>query len=121
FGGRNVIVSVPPNAYNGQVLHIEGQGEPSPAGGPAGTLHVNINVTQYQQVPPPPPVRPPYQQVPPPPPVRPPYQQVPQRVMQQPPPTPQKPSRGVWFVLGIIGGIILVFFLCAIVLSALSH
>ena len=57
FGGRNVIVSVPPNAYNGQVLHIEGQGEPSHAGGPAGTLHVNINVTQYQQVPPPPPVR----------------------------------------------------------------
>ena len=120
LGARNVLVRIPPNVYNGQVLHLEGQGEPSPAGGPAGTLHVTISVAAYQPVPPPP-QNPPYQQAPPPPQYPPyqqqvpppPYQQVPHPVMQQIPPTPKRPSPVLWLVLGII----FVLVLCTCVAS----
>ncbi len=101
LGGRSITVLVPPNAYTGLVLHVEGQGEPSPAGGSAGTLYVTISVIANQA---------------PPPPMDPPYQPVPRPVMVQPPPTQQKSNRGVWFVLGIIGGVILVLALCSCVL-----
>lgn len=101
LGGRSITVLVPPNAYTGLVLHVEGQGEPSPAGGSAGTLYVTISVTAFQA---------------PSPPMGPPYQPVPRPVMVQPPPTQQKSNRGVWFVLGIIGGVILVLALCSCVL-----
>ncbi len=126
LGRRNVYITIPPNAYNGLVLHLEGQGEPSPAGGPAGTLHVTISVAAYQQAPPPPPpmspMSPPYQQAPArpmnppyqqaPQPVRQSYQQAPQPVMQQPQQAAKSSNRTLWIVLGIIIAV-LVLCVCA--------
>jgi serine/threonine protein kinase len=136
LGRRNVYVTVPPNAYNGLVLHLEGQGEPSPAGGPAGTLHITISVAAYQQEhypPPPPPMNPQYQWAParpmsPPyqpirPPVGQPYQQVRppvgqpyQQFLYPAPQAPKRPNRVLWIVMGIIIGI-LVLSVCALVLN----
>ena len=97
LGGRSVTIPVSPNAYNGQVSRLDGWGEPSPTGGAPGTLHVTISVTPYRPAPPPPPGVPPY---------------------QSPPPQLQKHNRGLWFALGIIGGIILVMVLCSLALYA---
>jgi len=48
-GGRKVRVSVPAGTQDGQVIHQEGQGEPSSSGGPAGTLVLTIAVKQPEE------------------------------------------------------------------------
>jgi hypothetical protein len=48
-GGRQVIVSVPAGAQNDQVLRLEGQGEPSKAGGPSGTLILTFAIMQPEK------------------------------------------------------------------------
>ena len=52
-GGRQVTVTVPVNAYNGQVLDFPGLGESSPSGGPAGNLILTLSFEQQEQTPPP--------------------------------------------------------------------
>jgi len=51
-GGRQVTVTVPANAYNGQILDFPGLGESSPSGGPAGNLIITLTITS-PDVPPP--------------------------------------------------------------------
>jgi eukaryotic-like serine/threonine-protein kinase len=51
-GGRQVTVTVPANASNGQVLDCPGLGELSPSGGPAGNLIITLSITS-PDVPPP--------------------------------------------------------------------
>jgi serine/threonine protein kinase len=51
-GGRQVTVTVPANANNGQVLDFPGLGESSSSGGPAGNLILALSVTS-PDVPPP--------------------------------------------------------------------
>jgi serine/threonine protein kinase len=51
-GGRQVKVTVPANAYNGQVLDFSGLGESSPSGGPTGNLILTLSITS-PDVPPP--------------------------------------------------------------------
>jgi eukaryotic-like serine/threonine-protein kinase len=48
-GGRKVRVSVPAGTQDGQVIHLEGQGELSSSGGPAGTLVLTIAVKQPEE------------------------------------------------------------------------
>jgi len=48
-GGRKVSVFVPAGTQDGQVIHLEGQGEPSSSGGPAGTLVLTIAVKQPEE------------------------------------------------------------------------
>jgi hypothetical protein len=48
-GGRKVRVSVPAGTQDGQVIHLEGQGEPSSSGGPAGTLVLTIAVKRPEE------------------------------------------------------------------------
>jgi len=71
-GGRQVAVSVPAGAYDGQVIRLVGQGEPSlygePAGDlvltiavrppapPSGTLNADSSAPTINSIPPPPPV-----------------------------------------------------------------
>jgi eukaryotic-like serine/threonine-protein kinase len=43
-GGWRVTVAVPAGAYNGQVIRLEGQAEPTTAGGPAGALILTLAV-----------------------------------------------------------------------------
>lgn len=50
-GGRQVTVTVPANAYNGQVLDFPGLGESSPSGGPAGNLILTLSIEQREQTP----------------------------------------------------------------------
>jgi eukaryotic-like serine/threonine-protein kinase len=50
-GGRQVTVTVPANANNGQVLDFPGLGEPSPSGGPAGNLILTLSFEQEKQPP----------------------------------------------------------------------
>jgi eukaryotic-like serine/threonine-protein kinase len=50
-GGRQVTVTVPANAYNGQVLDFPGLGEPSPSGGQAGNLILTLSIVQQEQTP----------------------------------------------------------------------
>lgn len=50
-GGRQVTVTVPVNANNGQVLDFPGLGEPSPSGGPAGNLILTLSFEQEKQPP----------------------------------------------------------------------
>jgi eukaryotic-like serine/threonine-protein kinase len=52
-GGRQVTVTVPANAYNGQVLDFPSLGESSPSGGPAGDLILTLSLEQQEQTPPP--------------------------------------------------------------------
>jgi eukaryotic-like serine/threonine-protein kinase len=49
-GGRSVTVPVPARAYDGQVIRLEGQGEPSSSGGPAGALVLTLAVRQPEEV-----------------------------------------------------------------------
>jgi eukaryotic-like serine/threonine-protein kinase len=53
-GERQVTVTVPANAYNGQVLDFPGLGESSPSGGPAGDLILTLSIEQQEQTPLPP-------------------------------------------------------------------
>jgi serine/threonine protein kinase len=50
-GGRQLNVLVPAGAYDGQVLRLEGQGEPSPYGGLAGALLLTVTVTLTGAIP----------------------------------------------------------------------
>ncbi len=50
-GGRQVTVTVPANANNGQVLDFPGLGEPSPSGGSAGNLILTLSFEQEKQTP----------------------------------------------------------------------
>ena len=49
-GGRRVTVSVPVGAYDGQVIRLEGQGEPTSGGGQAGALVLTLAVQQPEEV-----------------------------------------------------------------------
>jgi len=49
-GGRSVTVPVPAGAYDGQVIRLEGQGEPSSGGGPAGALVLTLAIRQPEEV-----------------------------------------------------------------------
>lgn len=51
-GGRQVRVPVPAGALDGQVLRLEGQGDISPAGGPAGALILTLLVKAAEEPPP---------------------------------------------------------------------
>ncbi len=50
-GGRQVRVSVPAGAHDGQVVRLEGQGEVSPSGGPAGALILTLLVKAAEEAP----------------------------------------------------------------------
>src|SRR6266496_1698230 len=52
-GGRQVTVTVPANANDGQVLDFPGLGEPSSSEGPAGNLTLTLSIEQQEQTPPP--------------------------------------------------------------------
>jgi len=41
-GGRSVAISIPARTSNGQVIRLDGQGEPSASGGPTGALIVTV-------------------------------------------------------------------------------
>src|SRR5690348_8932730 len=43
-GGQQVVVPVPPGAYNGQEIRLEGQGQPSAYGGLRGALILTIAI-----------------------------------------------------------------------------
>lgn len=43
-GGQQVVVPVPPGAYNGQEIRLEGQGQPSAYGGSRGALILTIAI-----------------------------------------------------------------------------
>src|SRR6266700_3015833 len=49
-GGRSVTVPVPAGAYDGQVIRLEGQGEPTSGGGPAGALVLTLAIRQPEEV-----------------------------------------------------------------------
>ncbi|HZU67221.1 MAG TPA: protein kinase [Ktedonobacteraceae bacterium] len=49
--GRQANVVIPPGAYHGQILRLEGQGRPSPYGGPAGALLISIIIAGAQTIP----------------------------------------------------------------------
>ena len=48
-GGRRVKVTVPPGAYDGQVIRLQNLGEPSRRGGPAGALILRIAIQQAEE------------------------------------------------------------------------
>ncbi len=48
--GRHISVTLPSNVYNGQVLRLEGLGQPSPTGGPTGALLLSIAISQMETV-----------------------------------------------------------------------
>lgn len=50
-GGRQVSVAIPAGAYHGQLLRLEGLGQPSPYGGPPGALLLSILVTPAETIP----------------------------------------------------------------------
>lgn len=117
LGRRSVPVRVPPNAQNGLVILINGLGEPSPAGGLPGTLHVTVTIAQYQAPPPPPvhmpPPPPPPEsayQAPPPPPASA-YQNPPGQMMM-PPQARRNSNLVLWIVLAVII-LIIAFSICA--------
>jgi DnaJ-class molecular chaperone len=45
--GRRLKVTIPAGSTDGQVLRLKGQGQPSPTGGPAGDLHLEIKVQPH--------------------------------------------------------------------------
>jgi serine/threonine protein kinase len=47
--GRRVTIAVPPGAYDGQVIYLGGQGEPSSSGGPGGSLVLTIAIKQPEE------------------------------------------------------------------------
>ncbi len=49
-GGRRVIVAVPAGAHNGQVIRMEGQGEPGSGGALAGALILTLAVQRSEEV-----------------------------------------------------------------------
>lgn len=49
--GRQVNIVVPAGAYDGQLLRLEGLGQPSPYGGPAGALLISIAITATDTIP----------------------------------------------------------------------
>jgi eukaryotic-like serine/threonine-protein kinase len=49
--GRQISVTIPAGAYHGQVMRLEGLGQPSPYGGPSGALLLSIVVTPAETVP----------------------------------------------------------------------
>ncbi len=49
--GKHVTVLVPAKAYNGQVITLAGQGEPSSTGGPQGDLIVTVTVPNTEAIP----------------------------------------------------------------------
>lgn len=49
--GRQMNVAVPPGVYDGQVLRLEGLGQPSPYGGPAGALLISIAIMATETIP----------------------------------------------------------------------
>jgi WD40 repeat protein/serine/threonine protein kinase len=48
-GGRQVTVSVPAGVRDGQVVHLDGKGETSPAGSPGGALILSIQVKSAEE------------------------------------------------------------------------
>jgi serine/threonine protein kinase len=50
-GGRLVTVSIPPGAYNGQIIRLEGYGEPSRNGWQPGALFVSISIAPPGAIP----------------------------------------------------------------------
>jgi eukaryotic-like serine/threonine-protein kinase len=50
-GERQLTVTVPANAYDGQILNFQGLGESSPSGGPAGNLILTLSIEQQEQTP----------------------------------------------------------------------
>src|SRR5260221_14589252 len=51
-GGEHVVVSVPADAYDGQVIRLE-EGEPDSHGKPAGALLLTIAIAQHTEESPP--------------------------------------------------------------------
>ena len=49
--GRQISVTIPAGAYHGQVMRLEGLGQPSPYGGPSGALLLSIVVTPAETIP----------------------------------------------------------------------
>jgi DnaJ-class molecular chaperone len=45
--GRRLKVTIPPGTADGQTLRLKGQGQPSPLGGPAGDLHLELAVRPH--------------------------------------------------------------------------
>jgi len=104
LGKRSVPVRVPPNTQNGLIIYINGLGEPSPVGGLPGTLHVTVNIAQYQAPPayqPPPPPPPPGSAYRPPPPPASVYPNPPGQMMV-PPRAQRNPNRTLWIVLAVV-------------------
>src|SRR5258708_7564924 len=52
-GGEHVVVSVPADAYDGQVIRLDPQGEPDSHGKPAGALLLTIAIAQHTEESPP--------------------------------------------------------------------
>ncbi len=48
-GGRRVTVAVPAGAYDGQIIRLEGQAEPTTASGPAGSLILTLAVQHPEE------------------------------------------------------------------------
>src|SRR5215831_799739 len=48
-GGRRITISVPVGAYNGQVIRVEGQGESTGPGTPAGALILTLAIERSEQ------------------------------------------------------------------------
>jgi eukaryotic-like serine/threonine-protein kinase len=48
-GGRRVTATVPPGAYDGQVIRLQNLGEPSRSGSPAGALILTIAIQQKEE------------------------------------------------------------------------
>lgn len=47
FGGSPLVVRIPAGAQDGEQLCLEGMGQPSPDGGPAGDLRLNVRVLPH--------------------------------------------------------------------------
>ncbi len=45
--GRRLKVTIPIGTVDGQTLRLKGQGQPGPGGGPAGDLHLELNVRPH--------------------------------------------------------------------------
>ncbi len=121
-GGRQETVTVPANAYNGQILDFPGLGESSPSGGPAGNLILTLSIEQQEQTPL---TTPPWPQ---------PNTDVPQAsapqpkadipdipIVKAPPPDNQGGTKPNQRTIAIASGIVLVLLVLALVIYAVSH